>query len=79
MLTHYNHIVPPCPLHYIKKFEIVEQVRSSMASIIDDNITNRKVSFLMENIIGLFLVPTPLGLNYQYIMKLWRFSPLNDQ
>ncbi len=50
-----------------------------MASIIDDNITNRKVSFLMENIIGLFLVPTPLGLNYQYIMKLWIFSPLNDQ
>ncbi len=33
-----------------------------MASIIDDNITNHKISFFMANIIGLVLVPTPLGL-----------------
>ncbi len=38
------------------------QVRSSVAFIIDDNITNHKISFLMANIIGLVLVPTPLGL-----------------
>ncbi len=33
-----------------------------MASIIDDNISNHKISFLMANIIGLVLAPTPLGL-----------------
>lgn len=33
-----------------------------MAFIIDDNITNHKISFFMANIIGLVLVPTPLGL-----------------
>ncbi len=38
------------------------QVRSSVAFIIDDNITNHKISFFMANIIGLVLVPTPLGL-----------------
>jgi spore maturation protein SpmA len=38
------------------------QVRSSVASIIDDNISNHKISFLMANIIGLVLAPTPLGL-----------------